>query len=236
MDAELHVVEPAAALLGSTAPQWTGRRSVRRYQPKPIPSVVVDQLLEAAVTAPSAHNRQPWRFAVIETEPQKVALAHAMGERLRQDRRGDRDPSTDIEADVARSFARITSAAVLIVVCLSMEDMDVYPDAVRSANEYQMAVQSTAMAGQNLLLAAHAAGLGACWLCAPMFCTGTVRDTLGLPAHWDPQGMITLGYPAHPGKPFVRKPMSTVTIRMAQTESPGSSPKISFFSRTSDAS
>ena len=213
MEPELHVVAPAAALLRTTA--LTARRSVRRYQPKAIPRVLVDELLEAAVTAPSAHNRQPWRFAIIETGQHKVALARAMGERLRKDRRGDRDPNADIEADVARSFERITGAPIVIAVCLSMEDMDVYPDAARSVNEYQMAVQSTAMAGQNLLLAAHAAGLGACWLCAPMFCPDTVRDALDLPAHWAPQGMVTLGYAAQAGKPFVRKPMSAVVIRLA---------------------
>ena len=65
-----------------------------------------------------------------------------------------------IEADAARSYARMTAAPVLIALCLSMVDMDVYPDEKRNRNEYLMAVQSTAMAGQNLLLAAHEAGLG----------------------------------------------------------------------------
>ncbi|HSW20761.1 MAG TPA: nitroreductase family protein [Ramlibacter sp.] len=208
-----------AALLGATRFQWMARRSVRRYLPQPVPQALVDRLLEAAVTAPSAHNRQPWRFAVLDTARHKIALACAMGERLRRDRRGDHDPNADIEADVARSFARITGAATVIIVCLSMEDMDVYPDEARSRNEHQMAVQSTAMAGQNVLLTAHAAGLGACWLCAPMFCPDTVRDALGLPAHWEPQGMITLGYPADAGKPFVRKPMPQVVMRLRDTSS-----------------
>jgi nitroreductase len=59
-----------------------------------------------------------------------------------------------------------------------------------------MATQSLALAGQNLLLAAHAEGLGACWLCAPLFCPHIVRDTLGLPADWEPQAFISLGWPA----------------------------------------
>ncbi len=77
-----------------------------------------------------------------------------------------------------------------------MSDMDNYPDPHRDQNEYIMAVQSAALAGQNLLLAAHDAGLGACWLCAPLFCPDVVRATLGLPADWQPQALITLGYPA----------------------------------------
>jgi len=74
--------------------------------------------------------------------------------------------------------------------------MDTYPDARRQQNEWIMAVQSTAMAGQNLLLAAHALGLGACWMCAPLFCPAVVRETLSLPPDWQPQAILTVGYPA----------------------------------------
>ena len=59
-----------------------------------------------------------------------------------------------------------------------------------------MAVQSVALACQNLLLAAHDVGLGACWLCAPLFAPDLVRAALDLPAQWQPQAIITLGYPA----------------------------------------
>jgi len=59
-----------------------------------------------------------------------------------------------------------------------------------------MAVQSVALAAQNLLLMAHAEGLGACWVCAPLFCPDVVRDVLSLPADWEAQGLITMGYPA----------------------------------------
>ncbi|MCA9928398.1 MAG: nitroreductase family protein, partial [Anaerolineales bacterium] len=90
----------------------------------------------------------------------------------------------------------ITGAPVIIVVCLSMIDMDSYPDGRRSRAEHTMAVQSVAMAAQSLWLLAHAAGLGACWLCAPLFVPELVRDTLNLPADWEPQGLMTLGRPA----------------------------------------
>ncbi len=92
--------------------------------------------------------------------------------------------------------ARIANAPAVIVSCLSMADMDSYPDARRAQSEYLMAVQSTALACQNLLLAAHAAGLGACWLCAPLFVPETVRAVLDLPVDWEPQALITLGWPA----------------------------------------
>ncbi|MBZ0298810.1 MAG: nitroreductase family protein [Anaerolineae bacterium] len=172
------------------------RRSLRRYRPDPVPRALIERVLTAAVWAPSAHNRQPWRFAVVEGQEQKETLAGAMGAALRSDLEADQAPQVVIEADVARSYDRITSAPCLIVIGLTMVDMDAYPDEKRSRAEYLMAVQSTAMAGQNLLIAAHDAGLGACWMCAPLFCPDVVRAALKLPEDWQPQGLITLGYPA----------------------------------------
>jgi coenzyme F420-0:L-glutamate ligase / coenzyme F420-1:gamma-L-glutamate ligase len=164
------------------------RRSLRRYKSDPVPREIIERLLTAAIWSPSAHNRQPWRFAVIQESTQKEMLARAMGARLRRDLESDNVPEEVIVADVSRSYDRIASAPVLIMICLSMVDMDVYPEEQRNRLEYQMAVQSTAMAGQNLLLAAHEAGLGACWMCAPLFCPDVVCQVLALPDDWQPQG------------------------------------------------
>lgn len=184
------------------------RRSIRRYTSEPIPRAVVDQLLTAAAWAPSAHNRQPWRFVVIEQAAAKEQLAMAMGQQLRADLAADGLPAEAIERDAGRSYQRMTTAPLLIVLCLTMADMDVYPDEHRNRNEATMAIQSTAMAGQNLLLAAHALGLGACWLCAPLFCPDVVSHVLELPAGWQPQGLITVGYPAEE-KQKTRHPLET---------------------------
>lgn len=172
------------------------RRSIRRYQAEPVPRPLIDALLMAATAAPSAHNRQPWRFAVIAQADSKERLARAMGQKLRADLEADQQPTAVIEQDVNRSYGRITQAPALILVCLTLADMDRYPDSFRQGNEWLMAAQSTAMAAQNLLLAAHAHGLGACWLCAPLFCPDVVQQTLQLPPDWQPQGLITLGFPA----------------------------------------
>jgi F420 biosynthesis protein FbiB-like protein len=182
------------------------RRSLRRYLPEPVPTALIEQILEAATWAPSAHNRQPWRFAVTTDSARKQHLARAMGIRLRYDLERDGLAEELIVKDTIRSYDRITSAPALIVVCLSMLDMDTYPDDCRQQHEFLMAAQSTAMAGQNLLLAAHALGLGACWMCAPLFAPDVVRDALDLPGDWQPQGMVTLGYPAET-KQKTRRPL-----------------------------
>lgn len=188
------------------------RRSIRRYLDRPVPPALIDQLFDAATWAPSAHNRQPWRFAVIETAAVKAQLADRLGERLKADRLRDGDPMDAIERDVQRSHARITSAPIVIVACLSMLDMDRYPDERRNALEKTMTVQSVANAVQNLLLAAHDLGLGACWLCAPLFAPDVVRDVLNLPPDWDAQALITLGYPADAGKSKERASFKEKTI------------------------
>lgn len=185
------------------------RRSIRRYQNTPVSRELIEQLLDAARWAPSAHNRQPWRFAVIEATARKGALASAMGEKLRTDLERDGAPREIIDADVARSYARITNAPVVIVVCMTLRDLDHYPDARRAQAEWTMATQSVAMAVQNLLLAAHALGLGACWMCAPLFVPDTVRQVLELDADWEPQALITVGYPAEE-KIKTRMPLGSV--------------------------
>ena len=119
-----------------------------------------------------------------------------MGDRLRRDLQADGVLREVIEADAGRSCQRITGAPLLILLCMSLRDMDVYNDEARNLHERTMAQQSAAMAAQNILLMAESLGLGACWMCAPLFCGELVAQTLDLPADWQPQGLLTLGFPA----------------------------------------
>jgi len=193
------------------------RRSIRRYRQEGVSRELVDELLHCAMNAPSAHNCQPWRFSVLDQADEKVRLARAMGARLRSDRLRDGDSHDIVEADVARSFERISRSPVVILAAATTIDMQLYPDRHRQDAEYLMAVQSTAMAVQNLLLAAHAAGLAACWMCAPLFCPDAVREALKLPADWRPQAIITLGFPASSGKPYSRRSLAEVVRHPEQT-------------------
>jgi len=202
--------------LGSTARLIASRRSIRRYRDQPVAAEVVDEILRCALNAPSAHNRQPWRFAVLRAPESKARLANAMGARLRSDRLRDGDSPMAVQADVSRSFNRISGAPLVVLVSTTRIDMDAYADAPRREAEKVMAIQSTAMAVQNLLLAAHAAGLGACWMCAPLFCPDAVRAALGLPADWQPQALVTMGLPASAGKPYSRRSLSQVVRYVEQ--------------------
>ncbi len=172
------------------------RRSIRRFEDQSIPPGLIYQILEAATWAPSSHNRQPWRIAVLTSREAKASLANAMGQDFQTDLANDGLDPEDIQAQVKRSQDRILTAPVCFVLCFDPSLGDRYPDQKRNQAEYLMGVQSVAMAGQNLMLAASSLGLGSVWMCAPLFAPATVSAALSLPSEWIPQGMILMGYPA----------------------------------------
>jgi F420 biosynthesis protein FbiB-like protein len=187
------------------------RRSIRRFRPDPIPADVLESVLETAAFAPSAHNRQPWRFAVLTTLAAKTTLAEALAEAFRSDLKADGLPPEEINTRVERSISRITAAPAAIVLCTDFSAGDFYPDTDRTAADNLMLVQDATLAGGTLLLAAHAEGLGACWMCAPLFAPETVRHILGLPETWETLALILLGYPAEEPPIRPRFPVEKVT-------------------------
>lgn len=186
------------------------RRSVRRFRPDPVPDSAIARMITTAVSAPSAHNRQPWRFCVLKHSESKARLAGAMAADFRRDLLKDDLPPAEVDARVERSRSRITSSPVVIVLCLDMSEMDVYPDQRRAAAERMMTIQSTAAAGMQLLLAAHAEGLGAVWTCGPLFAPEVVCAALDLDPHWEPQAMFFIGQPDQPPRPKEMKPLESV--------------------------
>jgi F420 biosynthesis protein FbiB-like protein len=171
------------------------RRSVRRYATQPVTAELVDKLLEAAHWAPSAHNRQPWRFVLLNDLALRRRLAEAMAAHWQADLLADGADPAAVDRRAALSIERITDAPLAILPCLDQDSLDFYPDPQRQQNEWQMGVQSVALACQNLLLAAQQLGLVACWMCAPIFCPGLVRTVLDLPPTLEPQALLTIGYP-----------------------------------------
>lgn len=172
-----------------------GRRSVRRYAPDAVSDDTVEKLLAAAHWAPSAHNRQPWRFVLLDDPATRRRLAEAMAARWQADLLADGGDPAAIARRAALSVQRIAGAPRAILPCLDLDALDSYPDPQRQLREWQMGVQSVALACQNLLLAVQHCGLAACWLCAPIFCPELVQTILDLPATLEPQALLTIGYP-----------------------------------------
>lgn len=191
----------------------SSRRSIRRFTSSAVPHRVIDRVLGLATLAPSAHNAQPWRFVVIEKGETRVRLVEEMAQLFQNDLAKDRLPAEEIKKRVSSSRGRLLDAPILILVCLTMEDMQRYEDKRRAEAEYLMAVQSVGAAIQNLILVAHAEGLGSCWMCAPLFCRDAVKTVLDLPEAFDPQAFIVIGFRGEePGTPK-RKPLREVVLR-----------------------
>jgi coenzyme F420-0:L-glutamate ligase / coenzyme F420-1:gamma-L-glutamate ligase len=170
------------------------RRSIRKYQTKPVPRKLVLQVIEAAGWAPSAHNSQPWRFIVVEDPAVKRVLSEWMAEAWAEDMA--KDGSNVNNSKRVERRERFANAPVLVVACFSMEGMMAFQDEQRQQAERDLAVESLAAAIQNMLLTANSLGLGACWYCAPAFCKQTVRQTLNIPENVEPSSLILMGYPA----------------------------------------
>lgn len=191
-----------------------GRRSLRRYADRPVPDAVVKDLLRAAHWAPSAHNGQPWRFVLLETPDLRRELAERMAARWQAELIEDGADLNEASRRARISVRRITHTPVAVLPCLDLSTLDAYPDPERQQAEWQMGVQSVALACQNLLLAAHHHGLAGCWMCAPIFCPELVVEILALPGAWQPQALLTLGYPlddAPQSKP--RNPLEQHVLR-----------------------
>jgi nitroreductase len=150
------------------------RRSIREYTQQAVPDELVQELLAAAMQAPSAGNQQPWHFIIVTERDQLHALA-----------------------DVLPFGKSLQSAPLGIAVCADLKSAR-YPD---------YWVQDCSAATQNLLLAAHALGLGAVWLGVfPLEeRVAGVKQILGLPGQVVPLCIVALGYPATRQEPPVRR-------------------------------
>ncbi|MCI9172968.1 nitroreductase family protein [uncultured Duncaniella sp.] len=169
----------------ATADQSTGnaaleciltRTSVRQYQPdRTISRDTVETLLRAAMSAPTAVNKQPWAFIALDDRAALDSLAQVL------------------------PYARmLTKAPLAIVTCGDLSKAIDGEDADKG-----FWIQDVSAATENLLLAAHAMGLGAVW-------TGVypdaervkdVQERLGLPANVIPLAVVPVGYPTGPQKP-----------------------------------
>jgi coenzyme F420-0:L-glutamate ligase / coenzyme F420-1:gamma-L-glutamate ligase len=187
------------------------RRSIRRFKPDPVPESVIEEILRTATFAPSAHNRQPWRFVVVTDLSVKKRLGKAVTDKMRADMQADGANETDIEKRVTTSLRRMDEAPVVILLCRDKNDVR-----ANTPEEAAMGIQSATVAGLQLLLAAHAEGLGGNWICWPLYAQEETRIALNLLQNWDPQALYFLGYPDETPELRDRKSLKEI-IKWSQT-------------------
>lgn len=198
-----------------------GRRSIRRFTDRPIEKALLCRLFEAAVTAPSSTNRQPWRFYAVTSASMKSQLVssvrsatEAMKAIIRNSHHAD-----EFGAYGDFFYEPLESAAAIIV-----PQYREYPDAIAYLLESGGAAPNTfvtpaamrpeqcsvSAAVMALLLQAHAEGLGACWMAGPTVAMPAIHALLQIQPPWSMLGTIALGYPAElpaarPGRKSIDK-------------------------------
>ena len=144
------------------------RTSIRAYTDQPVEDEKVEAMLRAAMAAPSAGNKQPWRFVVVKDKKTLTAIS-----------------------DNLHTMTMAKDAPLAIIVCGDM-------NATFPGEGLDYWVEDASAATENLLLAAHAQGLGAVW-CGiyPMQeRVAFLRELLSLPEHIVPLNVVPIGYPA----------------------------------------
>jgi F420 biosynthesis protein FbiB-like protein len=135
-----------------------------------------------------------------------------MSARYRSDLEGDGNLTPEADKRIQGRQKKLMDAPALVVLCMTTEDMNTYPDEARTHAERSMMVQSVALAGGQLLLAVHAEGLGACWMGAPLFAKQEVSESLLLDPTWEPQAMFLIGEPLAPSEDRGRRPLDEVVV------------------------
>ena len=204
-------VTPALAALSSIL---RGRRSIRRFRPDPVSDDAVMAMAEAASWAPSARNRQAWRLVAVSSAERIRAMAEAVqaeGARLRAVL-GERAPGGFLE-----DFLHFAGAPLVFAPFHRAS-----PDPLRALGvEHPVAGQveldslsSVAAAVQNLLLCAHALGLGACWMTGPLVAAGALRRILEVPDGWKVSALVPVGLPAEAPAPPRRRSLERLLRRL----------------------
>jgi len=173
------------------------RRSIGKVRPDPLPRALVARLVETVALAPNHHLTEPWRLFVLAGAARE-ALGEVMAEALRA-RLGDapRD-AAQVEALLAVERAKPLRAPVVIAVAARHQQ---HPKALEVED-----LAAVAAGVQNLLLGAHALGLGAYWRTGDAAYDPRVKAFFGLGEPDHLVGFVYLGYPAEPPKPVTRTP------------------------------
>jgi nitroreductase len=186
------------------------QRAIRRLKPDPVDDALVLHLIELALRAPTGSNAQNWQFVIVKDREVKARLGKmnrqawrlygGIGRRMAQ----NDPPMMRILEAVQWQADHFEQIPVIVVACLA--GMIPLLPRIAVSSLYGSIFPSV----QNLLLAARAAGLGACLITLPLWNTFMARRALGLPWTVTPCAVIPIGWPRGRYGPTTRKPVGEV--------------------------
>lgn len=185
-----------------------GRRSIRQFQGAPLPKETIEQVLRAGIAAPSAKNRQPWRFVVVQGGA-KAAMMDIIHKGLAREQAAPLLPGSAHHLAGARHSAAIMGQAPVTVFILNPLNEMAGPEDFEG-RVYELAnLQSVGACIQNMLLAATGLGLGGLWICDIFFAYTELREWLG--GSGQLVAAISLGLPAEAPPARPRRTLDEVT-------------------------
>lgn len=206
--------------LGSTESMEIGRhqaqllrRSIRKFAPHPVPSDLIEAAVAEALTAPAPHHTRPVRFVWITDRQRRITMLDRMKEAWHHDLSSDGISPEAQERRISRGQL-LYDAPDIIIPFLVPEGAHSYPDVARTNAEHTMFTVAVGAAVQALLVALAVRDLGSCWVGSTIFTPELVRDTLELPAQWEPLGAIAIGYPEQPITPREPAALDDLFIRL----------------------
>ena len=175
------------------------RHSVGKVKADPLPRDVIEKLLDAGNRAPNHYKVRPWRFIVL-TGNARNKLGDVFAASF-----AERNPGL-LPEGLAKTRALPLRAPVVIVVGV---DKPVETKVLELEN-----LSAVSAACQNILLAAHALGLGAKWRTGEWACDAKVKEFFGLAADQHIAGFIYVGYPELVSEPAPRPSFEERTVWM----------------------
>ncbi len=191
------------------------RRSYKlNFDPKSVDKRIVEECIELARWAPSAHNGQFWRYIFLEKGEKRQELIDNMNKKLRNDLLKDGRSESFIQGKIRKTRNTFVDAPFLVLSCLDTRDLEKHDDAERAENEFILGVQSISASATYLLLALQTKNLAACWYCAPLFSKDIIKKSLKLPESFVPMAFITVGYPLRTPKAPPRKDLKDIIFNL----------------------
>jgi len=154
------------------------RRSIRKYGATPILHDIIEKIIHAGIQAPSAKNRQPWRFIVVEGNA-KIDMLNAMNKGLERETHNQKLPeSAQYIGGAKHTITIMEQAPVTIFIINPLNSMSNFPKDWEM-RFYEIAnVQSVGACIQNMLLAASDLGFGSLWNCDIYFAYDEISEWL----------------------------------------------------------
>ena len=195
------------------------RRSIRKFKSDKIPKEDIYDIIHAATLAPSAHNKQMWRFIAISNKDILKEMKKAIMNEIEEMSNWPELKEVGVKVKEMRAYFTFFVKAPLVFAILVKPYHSMVDEVlnVRILEKEQLEIlhphtdlQSVAAAVENLLLAATEKGYGTCWVCGPLIAAPALKEILRIENQWRLMALVPMGIPNQGLKPKIVKKIDEV--------------------------